>query len=64
MADKLGTIETGEWTPDELTKWTGKKSPLISVRCKFGRIVASVGGDAGEYDDIYVDLITDDGRSL
>lgn len=61
---ELGTIETGEWSPDELNKWEGTKSPLISVRCKFGRIMASIGGDAGEYDDLCVDLVADDGRVL
>ena len=68
MADELGTIEVGKLdgrfreelhVPDDLTR-----SPLISVRCGFGRLVASVTGDAGIYDDLSIDLLTDDGRHL
>ena len=68
MADELGTIEVGHLDsrfreelhkPDDVTR-----SPVISVRCGFGRLVASVTGDAGIYDDLSIDLLTDDGRHL
>lgn len=69
MNTKLGTIETGFWgKPDEATTSNeyavGAKSPTVSVRCGLGRIVASACGDPGVYDDVYIDLVTDDGRCL
>lgn len=72
--DELGTIEVGEWGFGQFgqhQRWeenfhgfNGTKSPLISVRCGLGRIVASITGDAGIYDDVSIDLVTDDGRHL
>lgn len=68
MADKLGTIETGVWTekgfiPLSKAQCDGD-SPALSVRCSFGRIVASVMRNDNEYNDIAIDLMTDDGRDL
>ncbi|MBR3160058.1 MAG: hypothetical protein IKF14_13305 [Atopobiaceae bacterium] len=72
--NELGTIEVGEWGfgqhgkhqrwEEDFEEFHGTKSPLISVRCGLGRIVASIAGDAGIYDDVSIDLVTDDGRHL
>lgn len=66
--NELGTIETGVWTekgfvPISEAQRDGN-SPALSVRCSFGRIVASVMRNDDEYNDIAIDLFTDDGRDL
>lgn len=36
----------------------------LSIQCAFGRIEASIAGDAGIYDEIEIDLVTKDGKRL
>ena len=66
-----GTIDTGvinyhaRRALNSVERFTERFStPFLSVRCGYGRIVASVGGDPGIYDDIHIDLIDDRGREL
>lgn len=56
MAEKLGTIKVSDSTDINEAR--------LSVRCAFGEIVASVTGDPGIYDEIEIDLVTPDGRTL
>lgn len=51
--------ELGEYR----TYW-GKFGPALSIECAFGRIEASIAGDAGIYDEIEIDLIAPDGHRL
>lgn len=39
-------------------------SPTIGIETAFGRIEASICGDGGIYDEIAIDLIAPDGRTL
>ena len=39
-------------------------NPTITVRCGFGRLIAYPTGDPGIFDEIEIDLLTDDGRVL
>jgi len=69
---ELGTIFSGESHPiggpylsdSGLDRWKRPASPLIAIRCGLGTLVASIGGEAGIFDDLCIDLLTDDNRCL
>lgn len=56
---KLGTIYCKDTTDTGFTK-----SPTIEIETALGRIVASIAGDAGIYDEIAIDLVAPDGRLM
>lgn len=64
---KNGTIFTGR---ELLGKWEFVRdknpvlSPIVAVQTGLGKVVASVCSDAGIYDELCIELVRDDGRTL
>lgn len=59
MAHELGEVIV----LPEGNKWT-HGDPAIMVRCKDGWLIAYPSGDPGVYDEISVDLISDDDKLI
>lgn len=62
-----GTVFTGR---ELVGKWEFVRdknhvhSPIVAVQTGLGKVVASVCGDAGIYDELCIELVRDDGRTL
>ena len=56
---ELGTIYCNDTSNDGF-----RTSPTIGIETALGRIEASIAGDAGIYDEIAIDLIAPDGRTM